>query len=205
MLRYTLDGNTPMTVPDLLPAGHRPDYRRLEKVLTRSAIPDRVPFYELFIEDAMVERMTDEPLSPAAEVGLYYRLGHDYCNFPPDTGLQQTDCLEADDTGENNAAGLREWLDSDRGVVMSRRDLDRYRWLKVGDWCCERFTEYARHLRDGMKLVIRPWCRGVLAACMEGGGYALGTGNSPATYVRLENFYAMHEEGFAHGRYGGAP
>jgi hypothetical protein len=42
------------------------------------------------------------------------------------------------------------------------------------------------------------------AACMEGGGYALGTGNSPATYVRLENFYAMHEEGFAHGRYGGA-
>ena len=39
---------------------------------------------------------------------------------------------------------------------------------------------------------------------MEGGGYALGTGNSPATYVRLENFYAMHEEGFAHGRYGTA-
>jgi len=49
---------------------------------------------------------------------------------------------------------------------------------------------------------FRPWCRSVLSACMEGGGYALGTGNSPATYVRLENFYAMHEEGFAHGRCG---
>ena len=45
-----------LLVPDLLPADHRPDYRRLEKVLTRSAIPDRVPFYELFIEDTMVER-----------------------------------------------------------------------------------------------------------------------------------------------------
>jgi uroporphyrinogen decarboxylase len=367
-LRYTQGEEARMTVPDLLPPGHRPDYRRLEKVLTRSAIPDRVPFYELFIEDTMVERMTGERLSPAAEVGLYFRLGHDYCNFSPEMGLHQTDCLEADDTGENNAAGRREWLDGDHGVVMSRRDFDRYPWPTVGDWCCERFTEYARHLRDGMKLVIRPtgvfenvrrlvgmvplslmlyddpqlaadifdrvgsiihgvvehtfrrvdlrmvfacimgddlshgggplvppevyrrhvfpwmkrvadlahshgmpfglhscgnntaimeelindvgidakhsfqdgvesvvdfkrrygdrlavlggidmgrlatmpaaefrpWCRGVLAACMQGGGFALGTGNSPATYVRLENFYAMHEEGFAHGRYGGA-
>mgnify|MGYP001136471499 CR=1 FL=1 len=73
-----------MSVPDLLPPGHKPDYRRLQKVLTRSGLPDRVPFYELFIEDTMVERMTGERLSPAAEVGLYYRLGHDYCNFPPE-------------------------------------------------------------------------------------------------------------------------
>ena len=87
---------------------------------------------------------------------LYYRLGHDYCNFPPETGLHQTDCLEADDTGVNNAAGRREWLDGDHGVVMSRRDFDRYPWPTVGDWCCERFTEYVRHLPDGMRLVIRP-------------------------------------------------
>ncbi|MCX7038113.1 MAG: hypothetical protein NT005_03120 [Spirochaetes bacterium] len=100
--------------------------------------------------------MTGEPLSPAAEVGLYFRLGHDYCNFPPDTGLHQTDCLEADDTGENNATGRREWLDGDHGVIMSRRDLEQYPWPKVGDWCCARFWEYKRHLPDGMKLVIRP-------------------------------------------------
>jgi uroporphyrinogen decarboxylase len=361
-----------MTVPDLLPPGHKPDYRRLQKVLTRSAIPDRVPFYELFIEDTMVERMTGRSLSPATEVGLYYRLGHDYCNFPPETGLHQTDCLESDDTGANNAAGRREWLDADHGVLMSRRDFDRYPWPKVGDWCCARFDAYANALPEGMGLVIRPtgvfenvrrlvgmvplslmlyddpdlaadifarvgetihgvvahtfakvnlrrvfavimgddlshgggplvppevyrrhvfpwmkrvadlahahgmpfglhscgsntalmeelirdvgidakhsfqdgvepvvefkrrwgdrvavlggidmgrlatmpldgfrpWCRSVLEACREGGGYALGTGNSPATYVRLENFYAMHEVGFAHGRYditGGTP
>ena len=103
-----------MTVPDLPPSGHRPDYQRLEKVLTRSGIPDRVPFDELFIEDTMVERMTGERLSPAAEVGLY--------------------------------------------------------------------------------------CRGIQSACMEGGGYALGT--SPATCVHLENFSAMHEGGFTHGRHG---
>ena len=354
-----------LLVPDLLPADHRPDYRRLEKVLTRSAIPDRVPFYELFIEDTMVGRMTGLPPSPAAQIGLYHRLGHDYCNFSPDMGLHQTDCLTAGDTGVNNQGGTREWLDSDRGVVTTRAEMERYPWPVIGDWCCERFDEYARQLPDGMKLVIRPtgvfenvrrmvglvplsyllyddaglvaeifervgrtiwgaiehtfrrvdlrqvfavimgddlahgrgpvvppevyrrhvfpwmkrvadlahsrgmpfglhscgdneelmddlidgvgidakhsfqdnvipvtlfkeryggrlavlggidmdklatlpqdgfraYCREVLSACMPGGGFALGTGNSPATYVRLENFYAMHEEGLAHGRY----
>jgi uroporphyrinogen decarboxylase len=357
-----------MTVPDLLPPGHRPDYRRLQKVLTRSAVPDRVPFYELFIEDTMVERMSGRPASPAVEVGLYHRLGHDYCNFSPDIGLHQTACLEAGDTGVNNAAGRRGWLDGEHGEVTSRRDLDRYPWPSIGDWCWTRLRAYADALPDGMGIVIRPtgvfenvrrlvgmvplalmlhddpglaadvfarvgqtiwgavertfargdlrrvfacimgddlshgggplvtpdvyrrhvfpwmkrvadlahahgmpfglhscgcnaalmgdlvdtvgidakhsfqdgvegvvefkrrwghrvavlggidmgrlatmpvgefrpWCRAVLEACMPGGGYALGTGNSPATYVRLENFYAMHEVGFAHGRYGGA-
>jgi len=354
------------SVPDLLPRSHRPDYRRLEKVLTRSALPDRVPFYELFIEETMVERMSGRAPSPAAEVELHYRLGHDYCNFSPDMGLHQTDCLVVDDTGQNNPEGKREWLDSERGVITSRRELDRYPWPKIGDWCCHRFASYQRELPLGMKIVVRPtgvfenvrrlvgmvplsymlhddeslmaeifervgstiwgavehtfrqvdlrsvfacimgddlshgggpimppalyrrhvfpwmkrvadlahshgmpfglhscgnneaimeelieevgidakhsfqdgvepvtafkakyggrvavlggldmgklatlptadfraYCRSVLAGCMEGGGYALGTGNSPATYVRLENFYAMHEEGLAHGRYG---
>jgi uroporphyrinogen decarboxylase len=354
-----------VSVPDLLPPGHRPDYRRLLKILTRSAVPDRVPFYELFIEETMVRRMTGKEPSPAAEVELYYRLGHDYCNFSPDMGLEQTGCLNAEDTGINNPGGIREWLDSDRGVVTSRGELDRYPWPRVGDRCCARFDEYARLLPDGMKLVIRPtgvfenvrrlvglvplsymlyddealaaeifgrvgetiwgaiehtfrrvdlrlvfavimgddlahgrgpvvppevyrrhvfpwmkrvadlahahgmpfglhscgdneeimddliggvgidakhsfqdnvmpvaafkakygdriavlggvdmdklatlppgrfrrYCREVLGACMPGGGYALGTGNSPATYVRLENFYAMHAVGFTEGRY----
>ena len=354
-----------MLIPDLLPAGHRPDYRRLEKALTRSSIPDRVPFYELFVEDTMVERMTGMKPSPEADIRLYHRLGHDYCNFSPDTGLEQTPCLAAADTGENNPQGVREWLDSDRGVITTRRALDAYPWPKIGDWCCAHFSQYARLLPDGMKIVIRPvgvfenvrrlvgvvplsfllyddpgllgeifarvgetiygviehtfrradlrhvfacimgddlshgrgpvvppsvyrehvfpwmkkvadlvhgkgmpfglhscgdneqimeelisgvgidakhsfqdnvmpvtqfkkkygnriavlggvdmdklallpvdefrpYCRSVLEECMKGGGYAFGTGNSPATYVRLENFYAMHQEGFAHGSY----
>ena len=354
-----------MNVPDFLPADYRPDYRRLEKVLTRSALPDRVPFYELFVEDVMVERMTGMPLSPEAEVSLYARLGHDYCNFSPDIGLHQTACRTAADTGENNTTGVREWLDSDNGVITTQGELDTYPWPKIGDWCCSRFPAYQRNLPDGMKLVIRPtgvfenvrrlvgmvplsfliydepellgeifnrvgqtiygaiaytfahvdlrsvfacvmgddlahgrgcivppslyrrhvfpwmkrvaqlvhskgmpfglhscgdneeimedlivdvgidakhsfqdnvvpvtrfkekygtriavlggvdmdkltllpveefrpYCRRVLEECMKGGGYALGTGNSPATFIRLENFYAMHEIGFASGTY----
>jgi uroporphyrinogen decarboxylase len=354
-----------MLVPRLLPDGHKPDYRRLEMVMTRSGIPDRVPFYELFVEDTMVTRMTGMAPSPAADVRLYHSLGHDYVNFSPDIGLHQTPCLTVGDTGENNQQGVREWLDSDSGVITTRREMEAYPWPVVGDWCCEKFAAYQSLLPDGMKIVIRPtgvfenvrrlvgmvpmsfmlyddpdllaeifrrvgetiygvvahtfqkadlrsvfacvmgddlahgrgpvvppavyrahvfpwmkrvadlvhgkgmpfglhscgdneeimedlitgvgidakhsfqdnvisatrfkeeygdrlavlggvdmdkltllsteafrpYCREMLAACMKGGGFALGTGNSPATFVRLENFYEMHRVGFAHGWY----
>ncbi len=107
-----------------------------------------------------------DPLPPGHRPD--YRLGHDYCNFPPQTGLHSCG---------NNTALMEELID-DVGI-----DRGRLATMPVAEF--------------------RPWCRGVLDACMDGGRYALGTGNSPATCVRRENFYAMHEVGFAHGRYGG--
>ena len=42
---------------------------------------------------------------------------------------------------------------------------------------------------------VRAYTRRVLEACMPGGGYALGTGNSVANYIPVRNFLAMVEEG----------
>jgi uroporphyrinogen decarboxylase len=42
---------------------------------------------------------------------------------------------------------------------------------------------------------VRAYVRRVLAACMPGGGYVLGTGNSVANYVPVRNFLAMVDEG----------
>lgn len=39
------------------------------------------------------------------------------------------------------------------------------------------------------------YCRTVFAKCRVGGGFALGTGNSPASYIKLENFFLMHKIG----------
>ena len=36
--------------------------------------------------------------------------------------------------------------------------------------------------------------------CAPGGGWALGSGNSVANYVPVDNFLAMLEEGFRAGR-----
>ena len=37
--------------------------------------------------------------------------------------------------------------------------------------------------------------------CAPGGGWALGTGNTVANYIPLNNFLAMLEEGWHAGRY----
>ncbi len=43
---------------------------------------------------------------------------------------------------------------------------------------------------------IRRYVRRVLEECVPGGGYVLGSGNSVANYVRLENYLIMLEEGW---------
>lgn len=48
---------------------------------------------------------------------------------------------------------------------------------------------------------VRRRTREILAACMPGGGYALGTGNSVANYIPLRNYLAMLDEGRRVGIY----
>lgn len=50
---------------------------------------------------------------------------------------------------------------------------------------------------------VRKRTREVLEECMPGGGYALGSGNTVANYLKPENYLAMLEEGWKMGRYQG--
>jgi len=145
-----------MMIPNLLPAGHKPDYMRLLRALRREPPVDRVPFYELFVEDVMVERMIGKPCSPATEIEMYYRLGHDYVNFSPELGLDQTGCLATGDTGANNQGGTREWLNSGDGILATKSQMDAYRWPKPSARDSARFQSYLDNLPDGMGVVLRP-------------------------------------------------
>jgi uroporphyrinogen decarboxylase len=42
---------------------------------------------------------------------------------------------------------------------------------------------------------VRRRVRETLRACMPGGGYVLGTGNSVANYIPVPNYLAMLDEG----------
>jgi uroporphyrinogen decarboxylase len=42
---------------------------------------------------------------------------------------------------------------------------------------------------------VRAYTQRVIAACAPGGGYALGTGNTVANYIPIQNYVAMLEEG----------
>ena len=48
---------------------------------------------------------------------------------------------------------------------------------------------------------VRARTRRVLDACMPGGGYALGSGNTVTNYMPIENYLAMLEEGRRYGVY----
>ncbi|MBI5670283.1 MAG: uroporphyrinogen-III decarboxylase-like protein [Chloroflexi bacterium] len=50
-------------------------------------------------------------------------------------------------------------------------------------------------LTRGTEAQVRARVRQVLDACMPGGGYALGTGNSVANYIPVSNYLAMVDEG----------
>ena len=116
-----------------------PDYTRLLKALQRQT-PDRVPFYELFVEPVMIEKMTGKKYSPESVVEWYYTLGHDYVNFEPDFGFTFTRCQAVSDTGVNNKDGVREWQVADeRGVIANREDFENYPWPKAGKWCYENY------------------------------------------------------------------
>jgi uroporphyrinogen decarboxylase len=56
-------------------------------------------------------------------------------------------------------------------------------------------------LTRGTPNQVRAKTREVLEACMPGGGYALGTGNSVANYIPVENYLALLEEGWREGVY----
>ncbi len=48
---------------------------------------------------------------------------------------------------------------------------------------------------------VRDHTRMLIDRCAKGGGWTLGTGNSVANYIPVQNFLAMLEEGYVAGRY----
>ena len=56
-------------------------------------------------------------------------------------------------------------------------------------------------LARGTTKEVRDRTRAVLEHCMVGGGYCLGTGNTVANYIPVENYLAMLETGWEFGRY----
>ena len=50
-------------------------------------------------------------------------------------------------------------------------------------------------LTRGSEQNVRKRVREIISVCVPGGGFALGTGNSAANFIRPENFLAMLDEG----------
>ncbi|MEM2702787.1 MAG: uroporphyrinogen decarboxylase family protein [Candidatus Bathyarchaeia archaeon] len=119
----------------------KPDYRRLLTVLRREGEPDKVPFYEHFVDKEVMELILGEPIPAlnsnlnaglkekhiSALIKFYRKLGYDYVPFEIPLNLPRTNRLRAKDTA-TFSRGIREWQDENRGEIETIDDFESYPW-----------------------------------------------------------------------------
>lgn len=117
-----------------------PDFGRLELVLTRRGVPDRVPFYELFMDHEIIRAALGRPaLTTADIVDFYFRAGYDYAPAYPALNL-----------------GLGSLVDSSLGYpVRDWESLEKHPWPTPESVDYSEFEAMTKLLPDGMKLVAQ--------------------------------------------------
>ena len=152
-----------------------PDFKRLEKVLTRSGGPDRVVFYELFsdIESEVLTAIDKNipPLSSSASekkqrdhkfkqhIRYMYNLGYDYINIGRNWDFPKMQNLVS-----NSGASQRAYVTSEVHVISNQEDFERYQWPDVEsiDYC--HFKDVESVMPEGMKVIAL--CAGILENVM---------------------------------------
>jgi uroporphyrinogen decarboxylase len=133
--------------------GRRPDFSQLEKVLTRSGIPDYVPFYELFSDNEVMEAILKKPLTNEARVEYQLLMGYDYVGAGYHFSYPNRRFVSTQDTAYLPRS-QRSFVDDNHGAIESRKDFDAYPWPVIGDNVMDNVYEMERLLPDGMKMLL---------------------------------------------------
>jgi uroporphyrinogen decarboxylase len=140
-----------------------PDFSRLEKVITRKAIPDRVPFFELLsnLEEEVLETLgragNKTPLYGREEkvrllqrqIDYMYHLGYDYISLQPENF--EFPRKQAPKT--MTAQGEREYFPGAFHTIADRRDFESYPWPRASRIDYSLFEKAAEILPQGMKII----------------------------------------------------
>ena len=148
-----------------------PDFGRLEKVLRRQGVPDRVPFYEIFsnIERAVLREIGDPPQPRARQtrrarhaallehIRHQYWLGYDYAAVRESmTGFLFP---LKDRPVAMTAHGERAYMTQAGTTIANRDDFERYPWPDMDAVDYSPFEAGPDYLPDGMRLIAD--CPGV--------------------------------------------
>jgi len=145
-----------------------PNFNCLLTVLRRDGVPDRVPLFELKVDNEVIEAVLGQPLTDPALSGrdailetrrravrFQCNMGYDYLPFRLETGFTRQVRESADDTAELSR-GQRQWVNQHTGVIASRSDMEAYPWPRGGlDEVLWEIEAVSSLLPDGMKLVAR--------------------------------------------------
>lgn len=144
----------------------QPDFERLKKVLLRQGEPDRVPFYEHYVDDEVVEAISGQAITKLDTtdpeqiktyvdilVDFYVQQGYDYVPLERFLNLPRNNVVRGTDTAELSR-DTREWQDENEGVITTWAEYEAYPWPAEGDLVNYRMFEYAaKALPDGMKII----------------------------------------------------
>jgi uroporphyrinogen decarboxylase len=140
-----------------------PDFEVMRTVLLRQGEPRRIPFYELFLDDSVIEeiqkRHYDRPAETPEErrrrfVETYVSLGYDYLPYYTYIRFAASYHSVVDDTA-TVGNGRRGWMDEHSGPIQTWEDLENDAYWpsleKAADY--EDFEAMARELPKGMKII----------------------------------------------------
>ena len=143
-----------------------PDFGRLEKVLRRQGVPDRVPFYELFSNiqpdvlqligkageppDAGSSDREREDWALQQHITYMFSLGYDYVNacarnfgFPKEERPTVT-----------TEQGERSYITAAAHTISDRRDFETYPWPIMSEIDYSPLERVGEFLPDGMKVIV---------------------------------------------------
>lgn len=140
----------------------KPDFSVMLDTLTRRREPDRVPFFELFVDAEVIEeimRFRFANLESESDayfdqlVSFYARIGYDYVPFYLSPRFPELAFVEGDDTATYKRAS-RKWIDEKSGPIQSMRDLEESIWPMLDDAVDYSLFEcLGRHLPEGMRII----------------------------------------------------
>ncbi len=123
---------------DSLSIKPNPDFKQLLKVLWRDGKPEYVPFYELFANTPVVEKVTGKKVSGRKDtLEFYYRLGYDYIPCWSSMPMEKGSLVDR------------------RGKypITDRETFERYRWPSVDEITYNDFETVSPLLPEGMKMI----------------------------------------------------
>ena len=115
-----------------------PDFERLRQTLSRRGRPGFAPFYELYVNPGVMEKLLDKKIQGRADtLEFYHRAGYDYVPAWPGLPLRRGNM--GDSAGDHP---IGDW-----------RSFEAYPWPTTDDITFDEFDALAPKLPDGMKVI----------------------------------------------------
>jgi len=116
-----------------------PDFENFKNTLLRKGRPDKIPFYELFVNQPIIEAVLDRKITDVIKdtVEFYYRAGYDYVPVSVNPPLV-----------------LGSLVDNSQGYpVNDRESFEKYKWTDVSSIDYSSLEKTIDILPDRMKIV----------------------------------------------------